>query len=104
VTKSLGYEPSEDSDLDEKYDYASDSDLEDDGEAVESVTGTRDPAVGDQNPNATAGNRDELDHQGKVALLEGVSYLTSVRICSRSYTHLLKIWQPSGSRDVSVYQ
>lgn len=86
MTKSLGYEPSEDSDLGEDYDYVSDSDLEDDGEAAESATGTRDPAVGDQNPNVTAGNRNELAHQGKVVTLQSVSYLTSVRVCSRNYT------------------
>jgi len=87
MTKSLGYEPSEDSHLGEDYDYFSDSDLEDDGEVAESATGTRDPVVEDQTSNVTTGNRNELAHQGKVVTLQGVSYLTSVRVFPQS--HLL---------------
>ena len=71
--KSLDYEPPEDSDLGEDYDYVSDSDLEDDDEAAES-------AVGDQNLNVTTSNPNELANQGKVVTLRGVSYLTSVRV------------------------
>ena len=79
VTKGLGYEPSENSDLCEDYDYVSDSDLEDDSEAAESATGNHDPAGKNQNSNVNTGNRSELAHQGKVVTLQGVSYLTSVR-------------------------
>ena len=78
--KSLGYEPSEDSDLGEDYDYVSDSDLEDDDESEESTTKTHDPSVGNRNSDVTAGNRSELSHQGKVVALRGVSYLTFVRV------------------------
>ena len=83
VTKSLGYEPSEDSDLGEDYDYVSDSDLEEDGEVTEPVTVAHDPAVGVQNSNVNAGYRNELAHLGKVVILRGVSYLTSVRALLR---------------------
>ena len=43
---------------------------------MESATKAHNPAVGDQDPNVTAGNRNELAHQGKVVILRGVSYLT----------------------------
>ena len=79
VTRSLDYEPFEDSDLTGDYDYMSDSDLEDDDQAAGSATEAHDPMVGDQNSNVTAGGHDELAHQGKVVTLQGVSYLTSVR-------------------------
>ena len=79
VTRSLEYEPFEDSDLTGDYDYMSDSDLEDDDQAAGSATEVHDPMVGDQNLNVTVGGHDELAHQGKVVTLQGVSYLTSVR-------------------------
>ena len=87
MTKSLDCEPSEDSDITEGFDYASDSDLEDDYEAVGSATKTHDPPVGNQNLNVTVGNRrNELTRQGNVVTLRCVSYLTSVRHHSRRHT------------------
>ena len=79
MTRSLDYEPFEDSDLTGDYDYMSDSDLEDDDQAAGSATEAHDPMVRDQNSNVAAGGHNELAHQGKVVTLQGVSYLTSVR-------------------------
>ena len=88
MTKSLDYEPSEDSDLTEDCDYVSDSDLEVDDEAAESSTKTNNPAVGTPDSNASVGSHNELAHQGKVVFLRGVSYLTSVKMSfSPLYLH-----------------
>ena len=89
MTKSLDYEPSEDSDLTEDCDYVFDSDLEVDDEAAESSAKTNNPAIGTQDPDATAGSHNELAHRGKVVFLRGVSYLTSVRMSfSPLYLHI----------------
>ena len=90
MTRSLDDELFEISDQAEDYDYGSDSDLEDDDEAVEYPTKTHDPAVENQTSNATVGNRNELTHQGKVVALRGVSYLTSVRVPLHPLYSLIK--------------
>ena len=88
MTKNLDYEPSEDLDLADDYDYVSDSDLEND-EVAEYATKANDPAVGNQDSNVTVGNHNELAHHGKVVALRGVSYLTSVGCHSRRYACIL---------------
>lgn len=91
MTKSLDYEPSEDSDLAEDCDYISDSDLEVDDEVTEPATKTDNPVFGTKNANTATGNRNELAHQGKVILLRGVSYLTLVKVSSLPLYLILRI-------------
>ena len=88
MTKSLDYGPFEDSDQEEDYDYLSDSDIEDEIEIVEPATRIHKSAGEGQNSSVTKGFRNELNHQGKVVVLRGVSYLTSVR-ASFPLLHLL---------------
>ena len=89
MTKSLDYEPSEDSDLAEDCDYVSDSDLEVDDEVTGPATKTNNPVFGTQNSNAVAGNHNELAHQGKVVLLRGISFITLARVSFSSlYLHI----------------
>ena len=82
MTKSLDHDPFEDSDHAEDCDYLSDSDLEDEIEVTEPVK--KDHRTENQNKNnlsATGGPfHSELSHEGKVVVLRGVSYITSVRM------------------------
>ena len=80
MTKSLDHDPFEDSDQEEDYDYLSDSDLEDEVEIAEPVTRTHNSTRESQNSSVVKGFRNELNRQGKVVVLRGVSYLTSVRV------------------------
>jgi hypothetical protein len=80
VTKSLYYNPFEDSDHEEGYEYLSDSDLEDDVEVAEPITNNSLPRKENQNSGADEKCYNELDHQGKVVVLRGVSYLTLVKV------------------------
>jgi hypothetical protein len=80
VAKSLDHDPFEDSDQEEAYEYLSDSDLEDDVESSEPVPKIHDSAMDGQTSNVARKFRNELNHQGKVVVLRGVSYLTSVRM------------------------
>jgi hypothetical protein len=79
VTKSLYYNPFEGSDHEEDYDYLSDSDLEDDVEVAEPIANNS--LLRKENQISGAGEKfyNELDHQGKVVVLRGVSYLTLVK-------------------------
>ena len=78
MTKSLDYGPFEDSDQEEDYDYLSDSDIEDEIEIAEPATRIHNSTRESQNSSVAKGFRNELNHQGKVVVLRGVSYLTSV--------------------------
>ena len=79
VTKSLDHDPFENSDQEEDYDYLSDSDLEDEVEITEPVTRIHNSTRRSQISSVAKGFRDELNHQGKVVVLRGTSYLTSVK-------------------------
>ena len=92
MTKSLDHDPFEDSDHAEDCDYLSDSDLEDDVEVAEPVKKDHRTGKQDQSSSGGAGFRNELDRQGKVVVLRGVSYLTSVR----NYYHSLYLLTDSG--------
>ena len=80
MTKSLDHDPFEDPDHAEDYDYLSDSDLEDDVEVAEPVK--RDHFLETQNrdPSPGQGFYNELNRQGNVVVLRGVSYLTSAAV------------------------
>ena len=80
MTKSLDHDPFGDSDHAEYCDYLSDSDLEDDVEVAEPVKKDHRMEERDKNSSEGAGFRDELDRQGKVVVLRGVSYLTLVTV------------------------
>ena len=78
MTKSLDHDPFGGSDHAEDCDYLSDSDLEDDAEIAKPVK--KDLLLEKQNQNSSVGGefRNEINNQGKVVVLRGVSYLTSV--------------------------
>ena len=80
MTKSLDHDPFEGSDHAEDCDYLSDSDLEDEIEVTEPVKKDHRPEKQNQNSSVGGEFRNELNNQGKVVVLRGVSYLTSVGV------------------------
>ena len=82
MTKSLDHCPFDGPDQEEDCDYLSDSDLEEDVQIVEPAAKTHRAAVENQDSSAAVidGSRNELDHRGKVVILRGVPYLTSVKV------------------------
>ncbi|KAF9779444.1 hypothetical protein BJ322DRAFT_1167329 [Thelephora terrestris] len=97
VTKSLDHDPFEDSDQAEDYDYLSDSDLEDDAEITEPVAKIHESTTGGQNSSVAMKLHNELNHQGKVVVLRGVSYLTFQAIVMYLYTGEID-FAPFGSK------
>lgn len=79
MMKSLDYNPFEGSDSVEDCDYLSDSDLEDDVEVEELVTENHLSEQENQSSSVGKGFRNEINHEGKVVVLRGTPYLTSVR-------------------------
>ena len=80
MTKGLDHDPFEDSDRAEDCDYLSDSDLEDDVEVTEPVKMNHPPEEQNQTSSVGGEFRNELNNQGKVVVLRGVSYITSVGV------------------------
>ena len=88
ATKSLDHDPFGDPDHEEGYDYLSDSDLEDDvGVAEPATKGVTKNHL--QHSNVGEGSHDELGRHGKVVVIRGISYLTSVRMLFPSVLALL---------------
>ena len=93
VTKGLDYEPFERFDQAEDYDYLSDSDLEDEIEVAEPISSTYCPETKEsRDPRAAWKPHNELNNTGKVVILRGVSYLTSVGASLRSLHLLTRDW------------